>query len=148
MINNNLYYKFKRNEKDNTGNLPVLHFSTYETDLSLFCIYGPNKDSPQFYEYTRTNMTETENNCVLVGDLVLSPEIVYFNYMHLNNPKARQHVIEMMLDLDRIDCWREDHMEDKNVRLVKKESCKASEIRFLFDFGYRTDHSYIFLSVV
>ena len=39
-------------------------------------------------------------------------------------------------------------MEDKNVRLVKKESCKASEIRFLFDFGYRTDHSYIFLSVV
>ena len=88
LINNIFYYKFKRNEKDNTGNLPILHFSTYEIDLSLFCIYGPNKDSPQFYEYTRKNMTETENNCVLVGDLVLSPEKVYFNYMHLNNPKC------------------------------------------------------------
>ena len=49
-------------------------------------------------------MTETKNNCVLVGDfnLVLSPEKDYFNYMHLNNPKARQKVIEMMLDLDLI----------------------------------------------
>ena len=55
---------------------------------TFVCIYGPNKDSPQFYEYTRKNMTETENNCVLVGDLVLSPEKVYFNYMHLNNPKC------------------------------------------------------------
>ena len=51
-------------------------------------------------------MTETDNNCVSVGDcnLVLSPEKEYFNYMDLNNPKARQKVIEMMLDLDLIDC--------------------------------------------
>jgi len=50
-------------------------------------------------------MTEIENNCVLVGDfnLVLRPEKDYFNYMHLNNRKARQKVIEMMLGLYLID---------------------------------------------
>ena len=51
-------------------------------------------------------MTETDNNCVSVGDcnLVLSLENDYFNYMDLNNRKARQKVIETMLDLDLIDC--------------------------------------------
>jgi len=56
----------------------------------LICPW-PNKDSPHVYEYIRKQMTETEYNCVLVGDfnLVLSPEKDYFNYMDLNNPKAR-----------------------------------------------------------
>ena len=100
----------------------------------------------------------------LVGDFnfVLSPEKDDFNYMHLNNPKARQKVIEMMLDLDLIDCWREDHMEDRKYTWLKKNLVKQARLDFIFisktihskvdktDIlpGYRTDHSLIFISVV
>jgi len=32
------------------GILTILHFLSYETDITLYCIYGPNKDEPVFYE--------------------------------------------------------------------------------------------------
>jgi len=62
LINTNFDYIFKRNEKENTGNLLILHFSTH--DVSLFCIYGSNKDVPHIYDFIRKQMTETENNFV------------------------------------------------------------------------------------
>ena len=52
--------------------------------------------------------------------------------MHLKNPKARQKVIEMMLDLDLIDCWREDHMEDRKYTWLKKNVDKQARLDYLF----------------
>ena len=42
-------------ETDDEVNLIILHFLSYETDITLFCIYGPNKDELVFYESIKTS---------------------------------------------------------------------------------------------
>ena len=54
-INNNFDYSFQKVETDDEVNLIILHFLSYETDITLFCIYGPNKDEPVFYESIKTS---------------------------------------------------------------------------------------------
>lgn len=95
----------------------------------------------------------------MVGDfnLVISPEKNYFSYLHLNNPKARDKVLAIMIEFDLIDCWREEHIDEKTFTWLKKNPLKQARLDFflisclLFSkvkdrdilAGYRTDHSVI-----
>ena len=40
------------------------------------------------------------NPCIMAGDfnLVLNPNIDYHDYLHVNNPKARDSVLEIITD--------------------------------------------------
>lgn len=56
-------------------------------------IYGPNTDSPEFYEYVRETILELDNDYyILAGDfnLALNPVMDTMNYNSVNNPIARE----------------------------------------------------------
>ena len=45
--------------------------------------------------------------------MVLNPEQDTYEYVNVNNPKAREEVLNIMLECNLIDCWRELNLENK-----------------------------------
>ena len=88
-----------------SGNLLILNFTSFDSDLTIVCIYGPNKDKPQFYQTIYDKICIKECSCILCGDfnLVLNPDVDCLNYVNINNPKARVTVQNLILELDLID---------------------------------------------
>ena len=72
-------------------------------NLLLVNIYGPNRDTPVFYQNLTELIKQYQNhNVIAVGDwnLVLDPQLDCYNYKHVNNPKAKQSVDNMMSELE------------------------------------------------
>ena len=71
-------------------------------------------------------------DCILVGDfnLFMSPQKDYFNYLHVNNPKSRDKVLEIVLEYNLIDCWREEHIEERKFTWFKKNPIKQARLDF------------------
>ena len=63
-----------------------------------------------------------DNACILVGDfnLVIDPEKDYQNYVNINNPKGREKVLEIMLEFDLVDCWREEHTDERKYTWLRQ----------------------------
>lgn len=131
-INNNFDFKFKGLEKDNLGNLLILHACVMSKDLTMICLYGPNRDDPDFYSYIKGKILHLENPCIISGDynLVLDPNMDCYNYVNVNNPKAREVVLEMIVECDLIDCWREENLEEKQFTWFKKNPIKKARLDF------------------
>ena len=45
---------------------------------------------------------------------MLNPEIDTKDYVNVNNPNARDHVVEMILDLNLVDVWQELNLEKRH----------------------------------
>lgn len=141
----------------------ILNFKSFDTDLSLLCLYGPNKDEPNFYSNIKDKLLQINNPYILVGDfnLVINPEMDYSNFQNVSNPKAREMLQELILELDLIDCWREDHLEDRKYTWLRKNPIKQASLDFFLISSslytkvsdtrilpwYRTDHSAILLTL-
>ena len=162
-INNNFDFKFKKLEKDTGGNLLILNCKICDKDITLINIYGPNRDSPDFYQNLSKRMLKYENSSfILAGDfnLILNPDIDAFNYTHLNNPHSRNIVFDIITEYNLIDSWRENHLENKEYTWFRRNPIKKARLDFflisdnLFTDtdktkilpGYRTDHSMIYIS--
>jgi exonuclease III len=83
-------------------------------DFVLVNLYGPNRDSPQFYEGIINWLSRIDthsSNIIVVGDwnLVLDPELDYDHYKHINNPKSVEVVKNMMEVFCLCDIWRESN---------------------------------------
>ena len=103
-------YKIHSQEQDINGNLLILDITISNKRLSLINIYGPNKDDPAFYENLFKNIGDIGNDqYIICGDfnLILNPNIDCFSYKHLNNPKARNTIINMIQENNLIDTFRE-----------------------------------------
>ena len=91
----------------------------------LLCnIYAPNCDTTQFFFFQEIyGNNETYNILVfLAGDfnLILNPEQDTYDYGNVNNPKACEEVLNIMLECNLIDCWRELNLENKQFTWRKK----------------------------
>ena len=78
LLNNNFEYNLHNVIKDENGNLLILDITLKNKTFSLINIYGPNKDTPTFFEEIRKYMSESvHESAILMGDynLVLDPEI-------------------------------------------------------------------------
>ena len=131
-ISKKIDFKLISEDADNEGNLLILECLIDNKSLTLVNIYGPNKDSPEFYHCIKTKLQKFDNPCIMAGDfnLVLNPSIDCFNYLHINNPKARDAVLNLMLDNNLIDCWRDLNMEKKEFTWLKKKYRQKRKIRF------------------
>ena len=61
-------------------------------EITLVNLYGTNEDRPQSYEILKQKIDEFETEQVIIcGDwnFILDPEMDSFNYLHVNNPRAR-----------------------------------------------------------
>jgi hypothetical protein len=80
----------------------VLDINVDKINFTLVSIYGPNDDNPQFYENIMSIVEEFVNEYFIIcGDfnLVLCPELDYCNYLHVNNPKSREKVLELIEEI-------------------------------------------------
>ena len=98
-------------------------------------------------------------------NFVQNPEIDYYNYLHINNPRVRKVVLDTMEENSLVDVWRlfnedlrAEHIHTwKRMNLVKKqarldyflinESCLEYVMDTNINPGFRTDHSSILLKL-
>jgi exonuclease III/hemoglobin-like flavoprotein len=163
-INNNFEHTVHQCIRDNNCNFIILDITIEGLRISLVNIYGPNKDSPDFYIQVKKQIGKMENDYVIIcGDwnLVLDPIIDTKNYKFTNNPKARREVLNLKTELDLVDVWRSQNEFEKSFTwrqlTLKKHarldyflvseslSSRVSSSEILP--GYRTDHSGILLNL-
>ena len=109
LLNNNFEQKVKKVKTDKNGNFIIVDMEIQGREISLASIYGPNEDNLNFYETLLRNIADFENeNVIVCGDwnLVLDTEKDCFNYLHVNNPRAMNVVLNLMEQENFIDVWR------------------------------------------
>ena len=72
------------------------------------------------------------HSCVIAGDfnLVLNPEIDTKDNVNINNPNVRDHVVEIIIDLNLVDVWRELNLEARQYTLRRKNTNKQTRLDF------------------
>lgn len=138
LVNNDFDFKVVKTEADNNDNLIELDFLSYEQKISLFCAHGPNNDNSGFYEVLvlRDRLITIDNPCILVDfNPVLDPEKDYQNSENINNPRARQTVLDLNLECDLFDCWREEHIEELKYTWLRKNPLKQARLDVLLFSG-------------
>lgn len=164
LFNNNFEFKINKVERDVNGNFIVISLKTMDREIILVSIYGPNRDNPKFYESLKERINNYDSqNLLLVGDwnLVLDPYLDYDNYSNINNPKAKETVENMIIELNLTDVWRENNPQTKRFTWRRTSPLKQSRLDFfllsedlMWNFedadivpGYRSDHSMVILKL-
>lgn len=157
-----LDYKIHSQKQDTEGNFLLLDMTVYNKRFSLINIYGPNKDDPNFYSNLHKNITEAGNDTYIIcGDFNIScdPCMDCYNYKHINNPKARKYVLDMINDNNLSDTFRELHPDLKRYTWRRKTPLKQARLDLFLvtenlinsvkvskiETGYKSDHSIVTL---
>ena len=101
--------------------------------ITLINMYGPNNDSPSFYENLNTIIDEFNNdNITVCGDfnIVLNPELDSHNYVQTNNPRARKKLLELIEYRQLIDSYRQFFPNKKTYTWHKKSNIKTIKTGF------------------
>ena len=101
--------------------------------------------------------------CIICGNfnIALDPAIDTNNYLHVNNPNARNAVIDLMSNFNLIDGFRMFHKNTRRYTWRRKNPLRQSRLDYflisdpLLDLvnsceirpGYRTDHSIVELTL-
>ena len=102
-------------------------------------------------------MIKTHENVIICGDfnLVQNCDLDYFNYININNPRARQHVLDNKENLCLTDPFRELYTYEKRYTWRKRTPLKQARLDFFLiseilltnvqdctiENSYRSDHS-------
>ena len=133
LFGKNMEYKVHKKITDNEGNFPVVDIIAQSKRFTLINIYGPNTDSPSFYQKIFQHIEEIDNSeYIICGDfnLVLDPYMDCSNYKNINNPKARDTLLEYMEINDIIDPFRELHPQLKRYTWRKRSPLKQARLDF------------------
>ncbi len=159
-INNDFEYKICEIKHDKNGNYLALDIHIQDYKITLVNIYGPNNDTPDFFEEVENIVTHFDNPHVIIcGDwnLVMNEKLDCYNYVRVNNPKARERVLQMCNELHLSDPWRIQNPDVQKFTWRQHDSNKQSRLDFFLvsselnsnvvsceiNPGYRTDHSLI-----
>ena len=132
--------------------------------LTLVSIYAPNTDCPNFFDNMMSIVDDFGNDgYVICGDfnLVLHPYIDCCNYLHVNNPNARDKVLEIIDDRCLIDPFRQLYPDLHRYTWRKRTPFKQARLDFFLisedmltnltncsiEPSYRSDHSIILLNL-
>ena len=160
LLKNNFEYKINSSTLDTEGNFVSINIETTAGVFNILSLYGPNTDNPNFFiRVKEILLSEQADYQILCGDfnIVLDPKIDAYNYRRVNNPKARQCVLDMKTDLDLSDIYRETHHNTKRYTWRKNNPLKQARLDYFLvsnamsdivkkcDIkpGYRSDHSAI-----
>ena len=165
LINNTFEHEIGRIKKDPNGNFIIIELTILGKKITLVNLYGPNDDKPQFYNTIQQYISEFGNEHVVwCGDwnLVLNSDLDTVNYKNINNPRARNTVINIIDENGYVDVWRVLNDTKKKFtwrRLIpdrkqaRLDFFIVSEDMFTLVHdsdivpGYRTDHSGIILKI-
>ena len=165
LFKKNFEYKVTSLKVDNNGNFITVLVTINELTFRLINIYAPNSDSPDFFEYVQQQVELSEHDhCIICGDfnLTLDPIKDSYNYKHLNNPRARNIVLEIMNSLGFSDAFRYENNDLVRYTWRRKNPFRQARLDYfiisnsLKDLmkscsikpGYRSDHSIIQLDLL
>ena len=157
-----LDYKIHRSIIDTDGNFIILDLNVYNQKMTLVNLYGPNNDKPDFFQHISNYIDEIGNSeNIICGDFncVLNPELDYYNYKTINNPKARDKIVELISTKYLLDPFRENYPTQKKFTWKRRNPCKQARLDFFLisenlmqfvkstriDSSYRSDHSIVIL---
>ena len=141
ILTKNVDVNFESAISDENGNYIIVKASINRCfEIVIANVYGPNTDSPAFFETIEDLCLERagENTPVLIaGDLniALNSQLDTHNYMRENNIRAKNQIVQVMNDNSMIDVFREMHGSTKRytwrVRLstITTTCIKASQAR-------------------
>lgn len=134
LINNNFNFKINGEKRDLTGNFLALDIEIEDSKITLINVYGPNQDNPTFFNIITETIDEFENpNIIICGDfnLVINPDIDYDNnYKNINNPKAREKLLEIIDNYALVDIFREHHENTRRYTWRKPTPIKQARLDF------------------
>ena len=84
----------------------MINITIQERKIILANVYDPNQDNPQFYRTLFQKKSEYDNDQIIMcGDwnFVLNPGINYENYLHINNPRSRQVMLDFKEENNLLD---------------------------------------------
>ena len=117
-IKKNLPLKVLDKFNDHNGNILSIIVEYENKRILIEGIYGPNGDSPNFYENEVFSKIESWNphHSIFAGDwnLVLDQNLDTLNYQNSNNPLARLELVKKMSEHNLIDIFREFHPTQKS----------------------------------
>ena len=115
--------KILSQHNDASGNLLWLKCMYEENSLLLCVIYGPNEDSPEFFDrifefYEQANISD----CIITGDfnVTINYDLDNYRYVQPRNVRARECLHEWMSDLGFIDTYRCLHGDKRMFTWTKK----------------------------
>ena len=98
---------------------------------------------------------------IIAGDfnLILNPNEDSVNYVNINNPKAREEVLNMIIEMNLLDVWKELNLEKRQYTWRRKATNQQARLDYFLILerlftsveeakilpGYKTDHSLILL---
>ena len=135
LLKNNFEYKIEDIKTDNNGNFCILQLEVTGKKLCLVNIYGPNHDNPSFYEELFLHIAELQYDSLVCGgdwNLVMDPTVDTVNYVKINNPKARQVVLDLMEAFNLTDIWRQQHLGVREYTWRQPLTRKQSRLDFFF----------------
>jgi exonuclease III len=106
----------------------LAHFAKF----TLVNLYGPNSDSPGFYDTILGVIEDFGNESVIIcGDwnLVLDPQEDAAFYKQNNNPRAGEAVLSYIEEKELVDVWRMYHEDANQYTWHKNASSKNVKIR-------------------
>ena len=165
LLSSNFEYQVLSFKKDTGGNFVNVLLKLSTMTLNLTSLYGPNSDNPNFFNQIQNLVaSESGDYDIICGDfnLVLNPHMDTFNYKHINNPNARQKVLNMIDDLNLSDIYRQFHPTTRRYTWRRKNPVKQARLDFFLasssildivkgcdvKLSYRSDHSMIELELI
>ena len=103
LLNNNFEHKVEKVNSDPNGNYLILDLKIDDKNFTLINVYGPEEDNPKFHKEIRQKYKSFDNdNIIMCGDwiLVINPDLDTSNYLHINNPRARQEILDNIIEDD------------------------------------------------
>ena len=165
LIKNSFEYEVCWSDSDDQGNMLILDIKINNTHVLLLNIYGPNSDSPGFYETIKQVLYNRQfDHLIWCGDfnISLNPAIDTFDYVGVNNPKARQKLLDIIDECTLTDTYRYFFPDRKRFTWRKKKPLKQARLDLFLTSasttdiiqsidikpGYRSDHSLVVMSVI
>ena len=158
-----LNLKLTKFKKDDNGNLLGLDLNIEDKRFTLINSYGPNVDTPCFYNKVAKVIENFDNqSCILCGDfnLIQNFNLDTQNYVNINNPRSREKLLDIKEGYNLVDPLTELYPVLKTFSWRKRNPFKQSRLDFslvsdsLFhsvcdvtiDISYRSDHSPVIFS--
>ena len=126
--------QIKRIHKDEVNsNYLMMECKIYNRRINIMGIYGPNTDSPTFYERIFDIILSNDpQHFLIAGDfnIAQNQDIDTKNYVNVNNPRAKEVLLSKMEEMNVRDHWRDTHPTSTDTTWKKANDTKEARLDF------------------
>ena len=110
LFSKDLCYELHDQKRILDNNALILDISFGAMRFTLVAIYGPNNDSPDFFDNLQEEIDLFGNENVIIGgdfNVVQNYDLDTYKYKTKNNTRAQKRLAEIVQGIGYIDIWRE-----------------------------------------